>query len=63
MTKVIECGSVVPGCNFIIHGTDSGEIIAKMIEHLRSAHDLERISERLKTRIRDAVRDDQRQLA
>jgi predicted small metal-binding protein len=58
MAKVIECGAVVPGCNFVIHGVDEAEIIVKMSEHLRLAHDLEHLSEQLKVRIRAVIRDD-----
>ena len=58
MAKVIECGAVVPGCNFVIHGADEAEIIVKMAEHLRTAHDVEHLSEQLKARIRDVIRDD-----
>ena len=58
MAKVIECGAVVPGCNFIIHGADEAEIIVKMAEHLRSTHDVEHLSEQLKVKIRAVIRDD-----
>jgi predicted small metal-binding protein len=58
MAKVIECGAVVPGCNFMIHGVDEAEIIVKMVEHLGSAHDVEHLSEQLKARIRAVIRDD-----
>jgi len=58
MAKVIECGAVVPGCNFVIHGVDEAEIMVKMAEHLRSAHDVEHLSEQLKVRIRAVIRDD-----
>lgn len=59
MAKVIECGAVVPGCNFVIHGADEAEIIMKMTEHLGSAHGVEHLSEQLKARIRGVVRDDE----
>jgi predicted small metal-binding protein len=58
MAKVIECGAVVPGCKFVIHGMDEAEIIAKMAEHLGSVHDVEHLSEQLKARIRAVIRDD-----
>ena len=58
MAKVIECGAVVPGCKFVIRGADEAEIIMKMAEHLGSAHDVERLSEQLKARIRAVIRDD-----
>jgi predicted small metal-binding protein len=57
MAKVIACGSVVPGCNFVIHGADQDEIMAKMVDHLRSTHDVEHLSEQLKARIRAVTRD------
>jgi predicted small metal-binding protein len=57
MAKVIECGAVVPGCNFVIHGVDEAEIMVKMAEHLASAHDVQHLSDQLKARIRATIRD------
>ena len=58
MARIVECGAVVPGCKFIVHGADEAEIITKMAEHLRVTHDVGHLSEQLKERIRAVSRED-----
>jgi predicted small metal-binding protein len=58
MTKVLQCGAIVPGCDFVVHGQTEGELIVKAEEHLQSAHDVDHVSERLKAKIRAAIRDE-----
>ena len=58
MTKVFECGAVVPGCNFTTHGQSEDEVVMNATEHLRTAHEVEHVTERLKARIRAAIKDD-----
>src|SRR5215831_9350869 len=36
MVHVFECGSVVPGCKFVIHADERDEVLAKAIEHMYS---------------------------
>jgi predicted small metal-binding protein len=59
MTKVLECGKVVPGCDFVAHGDSEDELIVKVAEHARIAHEVDHLSEPLKARIRAAIKDDQ----
>ena len=58
MAKVFECGSVVPGCEFVLHDEDESELMIRAIEHMRSMHEVEHISEHLVTRIRSVIKDD-----
>lgn len=58
MAKLFECGSVVPGCNFVIHAEDESEAMIRAVEHLRASHEVEHLSERLKARIRSVIKDD-----
>jgi predicted small metal-binding protein len=58
MSKKLECGLVVPGCKFVIHGDSVEELIVKEFEHARAIHDVEHMSEQLKARIRSAIRED-----
>jgi predicted small metal-binding protein len=58
MTKVLQCGAIVPGCDFVAHGHTEGEVLVKAEEHLSSAHDMDHVSERLKSKIRAAIRDE-----
>lgn len=58
MAKVFECGSVVPGCNFVTHGESEDEVMMKAADHLHSAHEVEHLSQRLQERVRAVIRDD-----
>ncbi len=58
MVKVFECAAVVPGCHCVIHGDSEDELMVKAADHLRSAHEVEHLSQRLKERIRTVIRDD-----
>ena len=56
--KVLECRSVVPGCNFVTHGGSEAEVVLKTAEHLRSVHDVTHMSEELRTKIQAAIREE-----
>ena len=58
MSKVLECGSVVPGCKFVAHAESEDDLMMKMAEHLRAAHDVDHLSDSLKAKIRAAIRDE-----
>jgi len=53
MSKRIEldCGAVVPGCEFVAHGETPADVLAKLAEHGRAAHGIEHLSASLKARI------------
>jgi predicted small metal-binding protein len=57
MSKILECGLIVPGCNFVIHGDSEEDLMMKAVEHARAVHDVEYISEQLKARIRAAIKE------
>ncbi len=57
MGKVLECRSVVPGCEFVMHGESEEEIMMKASEHARAAHGVEHMSEELKAKIRAAIKE------
>ncbi|WP_137125181.1 DUF1059 domain-containing protein [Roseomonas sp. HF4] len=58
MGKVLECGSVFPGCEVAIHGDGDDEVMAKAMEHARAQHHATELSQQLRTRMRSAIRDD-----
>jgi len=58
MAKVFECGSIVPGCDAILHAQDQSELMIIAVEHMRSAHEVEHVSEQLVTRIRSVIRNE-----
>jgi predicted small metal-binding protein len=59
MAKVFECGSVVPGCESVLHAQDASELMIRVVEHMRSTHEIEHVSEHLVTRIRSVIKDEQ----
>jgi predicted small metal-binding protein len=58
MAKVFECGSVVPGCESVLHAQDASELMIRAVEHMRSTHEIEHVSEHLVTRIRSVIKDE-----
>jgi predicted small metal-binding protein len=56
MTKELKCGTVVPGCEFTVHEETDAELLAKIADHARAAHDIEHISESLRAKILAAAR-------
>jgi predicted small metal-binding protein len=56
MALVLECGSIFPGCRFVVHAEDEDELLVKLAEHARATHEFERLSEPLKERVRNAIR-------
>jgi predicted small metal-binding protein len=55
--KVLACRSVVPGCNFVVHGESDEDVVMKEEEHARRIHEVEHVSEQLTTKIRAAIRE------
>jgi predicted small metal-binding protein len=58
MRKILECGVVIPGCDFVARAANDIELLGKAADHLRTVHDVVRMSEQLKTRVRTAIRDE-----
>lgn len=58
MRKVLRCGAIVPGCNFVAHGEDEQDVMMKAADHARSAHGVEHMSESLRAKVRAAIEDE-----
>jgi predicted small metal-binding protein len=58
MSKILECGHVVPGCKSVIHGGSEEEVMMKAAEHARLVHGVEHLSEQLRAQIRAAIKND-----
>ena len=57
LRKVLQCGSIVPGCKFVAHAEDENEMMVVMADHARSVHDVDHLSEEMKAKIRAAMKD------
>jgi len=51
MTKTFKCGTVVPGCDFTVHAESDAELLAKVADHAKVAHEIEHMSEPLRAKI------------
>jgi predicted small metal-binding protein len=56
MRTELECGSVVPGCNFVARAGDEAELMMKMADHARAVHGIERLSPDLRAKLAAAIR-------
>ncbi|MBF9035393.1 DUF1059 domain-containing protein [Rhodobacterales bacterium HKCCE2091] len=54
MTKVLKCGSLMPGCDFVAKGESEDEILAQAAKHAKEAHGLDPTPE-LVEKVRGAI--------
>jgi predicted small metal-binding protein len=43
--KSFECGTLVPGCTWHTRAEDEAEVVRRAAEHLRSAHNEDKVRE------------------
>ena len=54
--KTIVCGDVVPGCHILIRAETEADLLRKVSDHIRAAHQLNvtpKLLEKARGRIRD----------
>lgn len=51
MTKMLRCGTVFPGCNYVMHGETVADVLAKVADHARENHGIDHISDDFRTKI------------
>lgn len=57
MTKVLNCGDLMPGCKAVIEGKDVTEVMTKGAEHAKAAHGLTAITPDLAKKVQAAIKD------
>ncbi|MGB6876279.1 MAG: DUF1059 domain-containing protein [Candidatus Acidiferrales bacterium] len=57
MKKLLHCSDVVPGCDFVARGVNENEIIMRITQHARSAHNVSWMTPDLLKRVLAAIRD------
>jgi predicted small metal-binding protein len=58
MAKVINCRQVGVDCDFEARGETEQEVIQKCAEHAKSAHGMTEMSEELKEKVRNGIREE-----
>jgi predicted small metal-binding protein len=56
-TKVLKCGDVMPGCDKVIEGKDTEEVVAKAEAHARKQHNMTIVTPSMVSQIESAIRD------
>ncbi len=55
MAKVLKCGDLMPGCNFVVEGKDVPEVVAKGAEHAKTAHGMTSIPPDVAAKVQAAI--------
>jgi predicted small metal-binding protein len=57
MAKELRCGDLMPGCNAVIEGKDEAEVMAKGVEHAKTAHKMTTIPPDMAAKVKAAIKD------
>lgn len=57
MSKVLNCGDLVPGCKAVMEGKDEAEVMAKGAKHAEMAHNMKSIPPEMVPKIKAAIKD------
>jgi predicted small metal-binding protein len=57
MAKVLRCGDLMPGCNFVAEGKDVAEVLAKGAEHAKKDHGIASIPPDMVAKVQAAIKD------
>ena len=57
MPKVLKCGDLMPGCNFVAEGKDAAEVMAKGAAHASTAHGISTIPPDMAKKVQAAIKD------
>jgi predicted small metal-binding protein len=55
--KVLRCGDLMPGCDTVITGKDTDEVMAKAEDHARREHNMVLIPPSVVSQIEQAIKD------
>ncbi len=60
MAKVLYCNDLVPGCRFEARGDSEEEILAEVVDHIATAHNMADISDEILAMVRKAIHEEVR---
>lgn len=49
--KTLRCGTIFPGCDYVMHGETDADVLAKLADHAREAHEIGHIPDDLREKI------------
>ena len=60
MAKVLYCNDLVPGCKFEARGDSEEEILAEVVDHIATVHNMADISDEILAMVRKAIHEEVR---
>ncbi len=57
MSKELRCGDLMSGCSAVVEGKDEKEVMARAVEHAKSAHGLDQIPPEMAGKVQSAIHD------
>ena len=60
MAKVLYCNDLVPGCKFEARGDSEEEILAEVVDHIATVHNMADISDEILAMVRNAIHEEVR---
>jgi predicted small metal-binding protein len=58
MRKCLECGDIVPGCNYVARANTDEDLMLKAAEHARNVHGVQHMSEQLRAKIKACIKEE-----
>ena len=58
MAKMVSCRDVGADCDFVARGNSEEEIMSQVVEHARTAHNMNEIPAEVRDQVRAAIRDE-----
>ncbi len=60
MAKILYCNDLVPGCKFEARGDSEEEILAEVVDHIATVHNMADISDEILAMVRNAIHEEVR---
>lgn len=54
--KTFECGTLVPGCDWVTEDEEEAEVVRRAVEHLKSAHEETHVRENMVANIKKRIK-------
>lgn len=56
MSKMMKCGDLMPGCDFVAKGETEADVLKAAAQHAKTAHGLE-VTPELAVKVKSAIKD------
>ena len=57
MAKKLECGDLMPGCDFKAEAEDMADLMEQVVDHAKEVHGIEVITPDLAQKVQAAIKD------